>query len=92
MSKKNKKHAAPLRCRLQVLFRGRSPSNSINRGIGARGCGRRCQRCSHNRREIDAEAFAAALADMSAVAVETAKSIEICMLAIKNYQTTHFKK
>ena len=44
--KKNKKHAAPLRCRLAVRRREPSPAGFAICAIGAGGC-RRCEGCEH---------------------------------------------
>jgi hypothetical protein len=44
--KKNKKHAAPLRCRLAVRRREPSPAGFVICEIGAGGC-RRCEGCEH---------------------------------------------
>lgn len=66
--KKVKLHTAPFRCRIEVFFRGKSPSNFFNCSFGARRRNRRlCKGCRYNNRfeDIVASAFEEGLAQGS---------------------------
>lgn len=78
--KKNKKHAAPLRCKLDVWFRGPSPSRQIICRIGGRKC-RKCKGCKENIWEVAAEENAKALTALTEAERRTAKTLQDCAFA-----------
>lgn len=74
---KTKKHAAPLRCRLEVWLRGPSPSCSVYCRIGNRGTRRRkCQGCKENNREAICDGIAKAFESAAKSVSALAKAIE----------------
>ena len=74
---KTKKHAAPLLCRLEVAFRGPSPSCAVYCRIGNRGTQRRkCQGCKENNRGAICDGIAKALETAVEELTAMAKSIE----------------
>ncbi len=79
--KKNKKHAAPLRCFLAVRIRGMSPSCSIKCDIGARGC-RRCKGCKKNKEERIRACIAEAFEQVTEQAGVTARVLESTKTAL----------
>lgn len=85
--KKTKKHAAPLRCYIEVWLRGMSPSCAIKCDIGARGC-RRCKGCKKNKRERINAYIAEAFEQVAEQARVTARVLE----ATKPSLTVYLKK
>lgn len=82
--KKAKKHAAPLRCRLEVWLRGPSPSCSVYCRIGNRGTRRRkCQGCKENNSEAIRDGIAKAFANAAKQASAMVTSIEAAAKAAK---------
>ena len=79
--KKTKKHAAPLRCYIEVWLRGMSPSCSIKCDIGARGC-RRCKGCMKNKRERINAYIAEAFEQVAEQAGVTARALESTKTAL----------
>lgn len=75
--RKTKKHAAPLRCRLEVWLRGPSPSRQICCRIGGRGAKRhKCQSCKENNREAICDGIAKAFESAAKSVSALAKAIE----------------
>lgn len=79
--KKTKKHAAPLRCRLEVWLRGPSPSRMICCRIGCRGYTgakrAKCQDCEENIARAAYDGLVEALDRLARTASAAAITLEI---------------